>query len=286
MCRSRPVLAEFWQIGRVVHWHDGLVSSQAEGPIGRDPWPRAETLAAAREWLLGPAVTDGFVGLDVRDEADRLVLEFRWMKDPNVYLIAVDYPAPEDADSWPAADPARGWVMDQSILLMEELDTGLVARADRRVRGDSIELDMDQDFPDRIPREYYIGEVFAENEWTIANGGMDPDVPQRRTRDGSLIAWLVVHPNTLRPTPVMAHGSVSWIPGAPGVASLDVLEVGRDVPQEIEGILAETLVFSAAYEGATEVVAGRWAESLQGIGFSARPDGSWSVATVGFRTTS
>jgi hypothetical protein len=244
-------------------------------------------LESARQILLRRgAVTDGFTGVDVRDDGNRMLLEFRWRRDPNTYVLGIDYP--EDASSpWDGlpVDGAQQWAQDLDGLLMEELDTGLVARARRRARGDFVELDFHQDSRDRLPPGYYIGEVFAENEWIIANGGLDPSVPQRCRRDGTSVAWMVVHPNTVRPLPVVAHGSVSWVPGAPGVASLDMLEVVRDVPQEIAAALAETLVFLAAYEGATQVVAGGWAGSLQGIGFSARLDGSWSVETVGFGTT-
>lgn len=119
------------------------MTTEANSPL-RSPWPIAETLAATRRVLLAPnAVTGGFVGVDVRDDADHMLVEFRWRSDPNNYVVAFEYP--EDVTSpWTGlpVDDSQEWARDIAFLLMEELDTGFVARAQRTSRGNAVELDL------------------------------------------------------------------------------------------------------------------------------------------------
>lgn len=252
------------------------------------PWPSAETLAAVGRVVLAPgAVTDGFQGIDVREEDGRLLTEFRWRMDPNAYVVAFAFP--EDATSpWTGlpVDDAQEWAQEIAFLLMEELDTGLVARARRSQRGDAVELAVHDVPGDVLGPEFYLGEVLPENDWIVAEAGLNPAVPQQSRRDGRLISWLAVHPNTRRFHPLVAHGSVSWLPGQSGVASLDLLEAAPGEASHVVGGLAKTLVFLAAYAGASTVVASHSAEELAALGFTPANNQTWSVPTLGFGVTS
>lgn len=253
----------------------------------RRPWTDAETLAAARQVLLAPgAVTRGFEGIDVRDDADRLLVEFQWLRDPNHYVV--DFPYPEDATSaWtglPVSD-AQEWAVDIAFLLMEELDTGFVARARRTRRGNAVALAFDAFSEDVLGREWYVGNVLPENDWIIEDAALDPSVPRQRRQDGTLIAWLSVHPNTIRFGPVAAHGAISWMPGTDDVATLDMIQMSEDVASDVQLGLARLLVFQAMYAGARGVVSAQSGVLLMRLGFTSLDGATWTVSTLDYGTS-
>ncbi len=82
------------------------------------------------------------------DGAD-IVVTFRWRDDPQLY--GVRFPtseAPESPSTGELCDTAEDWAHEVALVLMEELDTGLVNRG-RRVVGSRgvVELDYRHDDP-------------------------------------------------------------------------------------------------------------------------------------------
>jgi hypothetical protein len=133
-----------------------------------EPWPREVILDAARAVVLGEGrVTEGFRGIEVRNEGDRLVVEFRWRRDPNTYLLR--FPFPDGVQESP-----EYWAEELAFLLMEELDTGLVRRSGRTPLGDGlVELKIDG-APDVMPSAYYVGDVplDAHAGWFLDEAGL------------------------------------------------------------------------------------------------------------------
>ncbi|MGW0230799.1 hypothetical protein ACWDWO_21010 [Actinopolymorpha singaporensis] len=136
-------------------------------------WPREEIVAASRTHLLRPgAVAEGYAGVEVVEEAEAMLVVFRWRRDPNVYALEVDYPTvPESPMTGEPVDSAEEWAQDLEMHLAEELGTGLVHRARRTLREGHVLLESDDapDAPAAGPPGFYIGSVPFD----------DPDLRQR-----------------------------------------------------------------------------------------------------------
>src|SRR5262245_43645714 len=93
-----------------------------------------------------------------------MLVVFRWRRDPNVYTIEVDYPrVSESPMTGEPVGSAGEWAEGLEWHLMEELDTGLVRRARRRVRDGRVLLDLD-DAPDVSPAGFWIGAVPLDDD--------------------------------------------------------------------------------------------------------------------------
>lgn len=94
-------------------------------------------------WLTRHPPTEGFHPVDVRADGDEVAVVFRWRQDPHTFLIrfAPGFLGPFAAERG-APDEAvlEGWCQDVQFWLMEELDTGHMARATRHREGDVIVL--------------------------------------------------------------------------------------------------------------------------------------------------
>lgn len=143
------------------------------------PAPIHEYAAALHEHLTRFPPTEGFRLVDVRAEADQaaddttdtkgdqVAVVFRWRRNPHTFVLRFDREfagvfGPEDVVTrTPHDDVVREvWCENVGFWLMEELDTGLLARARRRRAGPEIVLtapvpqthDAPQVWVDEVPQ--------------------------------------------------------------------------------------------------------------------------------------
>lgn len=113
--------------------------------------PIAEHAQALHDHLTLHPPTEGFHLVDVRAEigtestaGDEVAVVFRWRRNPHTFVVPFgrDLQGPySDHEAWPEGqDPLEAWCEDVQFWLMEELDTGLLARATRRREGEEIVL--------------------------------------------------------------------------------------------------------------------------------------------------
>lgn len=112
-----------------------------------DATERARACAErAGERLAASSPTEGFALVEVWPEGDDVLVAFRWKLDPHTYVTrhpsAVLPMTGEEPDGWQAegVEWAQEWADCLGLELMEELDTGLMARARRSQVGDRILL--------------------------------------------------------------------------------------------------------------------------------------------------
>lgn len=113
--------------------------------------PIAEHAKALHHHLTLHPPTEGFHLVDVRAEMgteytaeDEVAVVFRWRRNPHTFVVRFgrDLQGPySDHEAWPEGqNPLEAWCEDVQFWLMEELDTGLLARATRRREGEEIVL--------------------------------------------------------------------------------------------------------------------------------------------------
>ena len=113
--------------------------------------PIAEHAKALHHHLTLHPPTEGFNLVDVRAEIgtestaeDEVAVVFRWRRNPHTFVVwfGRDLQGPySDHEVWPEGqNPLEAWCEDVQFWLMEELDTGLLARATRRREGEEIVL--------------------------------------------------------------------------------------------------------------------------------------------------
>ena len=64
-------------------------------------------------------------------EGTDILVTFRWRDDPQLYGIRFPTGAPEGASTGEVCATAEEWAHEVALVLMEELDTGLVSRGRR-----------------------------------------------------------------------------------------------------------------------------------------------------------
>ena len=113
--------------------------------------PIAEHAKALHHHLTLHPPTEGFNLVDVRAEIgtestaeDEVAVVFRWRRNPHTFVVwfGRDLQGPySDHEVWPEGqNPLEAWCEDVQFWLMEELDTGLLARATRHREGEAIVL--------------------------------------------------------------------------------------------------------------------------------------------------
>ncbi|RJL32168.1 hypothetical protein [Bailinhaonella thermotolerans] len=192
-------------------------------------WSRAEILDLAREFLLGEgAVTDGYTGVDVAAEGDRLVVTFRWRRDPNTYAIEEAFPT-EPRSPWTGmrVNSAREWVGDVWSRMREELKTGLVCRSTRSVRDGHVLLNY-RGVPRVTPAGYYIDAVPLDR---LARCPSPPHDTEDVDGDGEVRHYVVLSAESLERIPLAPSETGTW----PAAAGMDVAVPRRRLA---EGTLA------------------------------------------------
>lgn len=108
---------------------------------------------AVRAHLSRHPATDGFALVDASVDEGAVAVAFRWRRDPHVFVthhgrdqVGIFDPGPGAS----AEEVIEGWVLDVRFWLMEELDTGLLVRAQRRRDGERIVV---TEPPDALPAE-------------------------------------------------------------------------------------------------------------------------------------
>ncbi|QYC45537.1 hypothetical protein Nocox_39970 [Nonomuraea coxensis DSM 45129] len=248
-------------------------------------WPRTEVVETVKRLLLRPGVvTEGFTGVGVVAEAGRLLVVFRWRRDPNTYAIELDFPtAPESPWTGLTVDSAEEWAADVASLLMEELLTGLVVRGRRTVREGHVLLDRRA--PEAVwPAGYHVGEVHLGDDpldagFWLADAGMDVSVPRRLIAGARLVCWLQAYVDNDRGEPYVGHAAASWEDDGRTTARLDVAYVRPGVPPELRTALARLAVHEAAAAGAVSVVTTLDDPGLRGLGFRPADGGGLVLGT-------
>ncbi|UTT64865.1 hypothetical protein NMQ01_08940 [Janibacter sp. CX7] len=104
----------------------------------------AEHADALRAHLTRYRPTEGFALLGVREEGDEVAVVFRWRRNPHHFVVRFG----RDFAAFFAEEEGAGldaWCEDVGFWLMEELDTGLLARADRQCAGAEVVLTSPSD---------------------------------------------------------------------------------------------------------------------------------------------
>lgn len=213
-------------------------------------------LAAALGRLLPPGSTLDALGprdvtvVDVGAGPADVLVRFRWKAYP--YLLGhrlgpdVAYLPVETAPDW--ADQAR-------MHLVEELGTGLVARAVRREGDGFIELTA-TDLPD--DRRFHVDALPPGDDpaWEgvrfVERDGLDTSVPRARRRAGTLVSWHRASVNDERGAPFVGHVTVTRVDA--GTALLEQCETSPGVPASVVLGLCHRAAHAASWAGATRVV--------------------------------
>ncbi len=246
-------------------------------------WSRQEVLRAVRVRLLrAGAVTDGCSTVDVVAEPDNMLVIFRWLRDPNIYAIKVEFPTvPESPWTGLPVTSADDWAADVAARLAEELDTGLVCRS--RSRGgrmtrDGYVLLNTRDAPDVCPAGFFIDSVpgsppvsgsplASEAGHWLAKAGMDVTIPRQLIAESNLACWLQACVDNARGRPLVGHAAASWEDKQHTTARLDLVHIQPGVPSEVRDALVRLTVCEVAEAGALHVVTAIDDPELHGLGF-------------------
>ncbi|MCW2778816.1 MAG: hypothetical protein JWN17_2541 [Frankiales bacterium] len=247
----------------------------------------AAVLHAARDVLLAPdAVTDGWRGVAVDVEGDDVVVRFRWRELP--YALQARF-GPDDLaeGAWtgtPLLTPHE-WAYEVSGFLMEELDTGGVAWAARRQRGEEVELLLDAPrvgalAPDRKPA-YFVSTWPLGAVGFAAGKGFDVAPVRHAVEQDRLVSWWSAYVDNDRGEPYVAQLVV--VRDDDVTARLEHLEVRPDLPGPVpDSVLAEMAylaAFDAACRGMRRVVTDLDHPALRHVGGLRDVDGvlAWTA---------
>ncbi len=175
----------------------------------------------------GTRVGESGAVVDVRASASDAVVLLRWGRDPNVYGIPIPLGAVDKFFGWPD-EGIEQRLADLDITLMEELDTGLMHRARRRLVGDYIEL-TGPDWP--YDQRFYPSVAYPGHgdpralAATMRAAGLDPALALARAEAGTLVAWVVAHENNRQGMPYLGQAVVTGLDEKH--AELELLELPR-----------------------------------------------------------
>ncbi|MCA2189707.1 hypothetical protein [Nonomuraea cavernae] len=274
-------------------------------------WSREEVLGAVRTCLLRTgAVTDGYCAVDVIAEPDRMLVIFRWRRDPNTYAIGVEFPAvPESPWTGLPVASAYEWAADVAGRLAEDLATGLVRRSRRTIRDGYVLLDR-HDAPDLCPAGFFIGSVplddgmltlsgddreegrplprspsapvpplASDAGFWLAEAGMDVTIPRELIVEGRLACWLQAYVDNSRGEPFVGQAATSWADERHTTVRLDLAHVQPGVPSEVREALVRHAVREAAEAGALRVITAIDVPELPGVGFRPANGGGLALRT-------
>lgn len=223
-----------------------------------------------------PANGPGCTAVEVRKTADQAVLIARFDRDPRLYGIPI--PLTDTRHDYlyadhPVADDEE-WLESVGVGLLVQLDTGLRARARRRVVGDYIELRDEGGWPadERFCLQQIAPEAEAGAESGLREVGLDPEPAVRCRAEGRLAAWLFACENNSAGQPDVGHVVVSRT--GDSTAALEHLEITAGVPATVRLDLAYFAAHTAAAQGACAVHTGIADPDLHLVGF--RGAGTWA----------
>lgn len=241
--------------------------------------PRFEDAVTAVRALFAdttPWVRDGIHPVEVVAGDGELLVVFRWRRNPHLYAFPI---STDDLTGSPwTGEPvhsAEEWAGDVAGLIEEELLTGHVARATRRLVQGRIEL-REPAWPTGDDR-FSVTEVEYGGmaDW-LEEVGLDITEPRDLEAAGRLLGWDALCLNDRDDAPV---GSAATRWDDPTTARLVHLETLPGVPVSASLDLVYAAVCGAADAGATAVLTDLPVPHGEVLGFRAATDGCLRLDT-------
>lgn len=180
-------------------------------------------------------LVEGFRGVRIDRENDRLSMVFRWFDDPNVY----EFCSAADGGPW-AWDATDPFGMD----LMEELETGFLLRATKTRHGQVLRIDLDTGkLRETGDDGFYLSKVL-EYVGHLAAVGLDTAPGLAARRAGTLLGWTSAAVNSATGGPALAQiVTVRDTSEEAQIAHLQLTDQAR-------ALVGYELVFSAIHQAA------------------------------------
>ncbi|MBO1756888.1 hypothetical protein [Allobranchiibius sp. CTAmp26] len=247
------------------------------------PRPSASQLVADLQQAMPPGspVGDSGIVVEVRATGSDAVVLLRWARDPNTYGVPISLDEAGTIYSG-ASESIEEHLSEIEIFLMEELGTGLVSRARRRLAGDYIELSV-PDWP--VDHRFAEQVIYPDSDQlrTLASGtrtdGMNPAVALASASAGSLVTWVLAYENNRHGGPYVGQAVITGHRGEPAV--LQMLQLSQDaVPRTVALSLAHLAGHCAGEAGYLSVRTTVDLPELDMLGYRPDADGTWSVDTT------
>ena len=207
--------------------------------------------------------------VEVREAPGEAVLVVQFDRDPSQYGIPISL-TDTDHEYYYTDLPVAGeeeWLESVSIGLMVNLDTGLRARARRRLVDDYIELREEGGWPE--DNRFALQEVHPEFQTGVESGlrevGLDARPAARSCDESRLAVWMFAYENNSAGEPTVGQVVVSSTGEAS--AELEHLEVTAGVPAMVKLDLAYFAAHTAAARGVRTISTTLADPELELIGF-------------------
>lgn len=204
------------------------------------------------------------------------------MKDSHVFAIAIPLvAAAEGMLTGMPVDTPEQWASEVGWWLNEQLDTGFVARAGRRLVDGRLELAAPS-WPD--DRRFYLQTADESNGlgWNRADemvsSGLDPALARTLRSRGSLISRVTAVVDSRSLGPIVGQATVAWESGT--TARLASCEAAAGAPASVSLSLMHAALRQAAVAGADSVVSSVATPYADLLGFRPGPDGELAVDTA------
>lgn len=234
------------------------------------PWPMDVLVATLHETLARPNMpSQGCSGVEVLAGDDAVVVAFGWLDNRHRFEIRIPVAdAAEGMSTGLSNDTAEQWANEVALWLSEELDTGYVARASRRLVDGRIELSRptwpsDDRFYLSVSRPH--DRVWEGALWSIARDGLDADTLRRIAAVTPAMVWLRASLNSRAGGPAVAQAVVT--PPTDGTGRLALLQVADGAPDSVLLDLVHAAAHQAADAGAEQVATRLNGEALDIVGF-------------------
>ncbi|MDV6296553.1 hypothetical protein [Rhodococcus aetherivorans] len=239
----------------------------------------AATVRALRDGIrVRGAIDKQFRPVRLHVEHDRVVVHFRWARNPNIFALAMRPPQTGNDLAGPpwhtpaavAATVISGW--------QEELCTGLLVRGTRRREGRTIHISGPRTPTGR--QEYWVGTVPLHERsgaW-LARAGLDIDRPLEWKNAGVLAAWVQAFVNNRQARPFVGHAAAYWSDET--TAHLEVLDTVPGTPDTVTAQLVHRLTHMLADLGAETITTSFENEHLADLGYMNHPEESGMILDV------
>lgn len=199
---------------------------------------------------------EGFRGLGVRRDGQRLSIVFRWFDDPNTYEIS------SEAQAGP-------WSWEQAMGdLVEELDTNYLMRAIKTREGTVLRAELDgQEIPGDLDTAHYISAVISSGIH-LARDGLDVRAGTAARRDGVLLDWWAAYVNTRTGGPAVGQLVTVRRPRDRSEAEIAHLELVPQTPKGVGHDLVFTAIHHAARHGIQRLYGKKALRHLDVFGFA------------------
>jgi len=233
-------------------------------------WSAEALVSALRVALDRPGMpSDGSSAVEVLADEDSALFAFGWLS--NVHRFAIRIPLSDAGEGMSTGLPngtPEDWAHEVALWLSEELDTGYVRRASRRLVEGRIEL-WRPTWPSD-DRFYLSASRPGDRVWrgalrSVGKDGLDADTPVRMAAQTPAMVWLRSSLNSPAGGPAVGQVIVSVPEGR--TARLDFLQVAADAPDSVSLGLIHAAAHQAADAGAVQVVTHLRGEVFDIVGF-------------------